>query len=146
MEILTTRFGTLQLGLEQMVVFPDGLWGYSDHQHWVVLAENHHDDLGWMQSVRDPRVALPVASPCRLGFEQPLRVAAQELQPLKLDDPRQALVLAVLQLTQQALTINLRTPLVVNLARRLGRQVLVRDGQPDQPLLPEHSARLRKCA
>jgi flagellar assembly factor FliW len=47
---------------------------------------------------------------------------------------------------EKGLTLNLRAPLIVNLSRRIGRQVVTGDEQPLQLALPKIPLPLRKIA
>jgi flagellar assembly factor FliW len=49
---------------------------------------------------------------------------------LEITPEDQAFVLAVLARNDGQLTVNLRAPIVINLDRRLGRQVVTTDEQP----------------
>jgi flagellar assembly factor FliW len=68
------------------------------------------------------------------------------LAGLELSDDTEAHVLAVLAKHEDCLTVNLKAPLVLNLAGRLGRQVVTTDEQPLQLELAATSAASRKIA
>lgn len=124
MEIASTRFGRIEVNHAEVVQFPEGLPGLEDCREWVFLADAENAALAWMQSLDRPEIALAVVSPRRFvpGFQ--LRVARRELEPLRLDGLSDAEVLTILGKTSRAVTLNLKAPLVLNLQRRLGRQVI----------------------
>ena len=142
MEIRTTRFGTLEINAADIIVFPGGLLGLAECQRCVLLADSEGDALGWLQNVDHPQIALAVVSPRRFvpGYE--VRVARSELQPLALDSLQDAHVLVTLSKHDEAITLNLKAPLIINLERRLGRQAITNGDQPIQyPLTSESSPR-----
>ena len=70
-----------------------------------------------------------------------------ELEPLQLAATDQAYVLSILSRNNDKLTLNLKAPVIVNLDRRLGRQVISSDQQPLQfELASIPPAALRKSA
>ena len=75
-----------------------------------------------------------------------LRVPRSELEPLRLEEVRQAQVLVVLSKNGSAITLNLKAPLVINPERRLGRQVIANGELPVQYVLDSEPAPLRKSA
>ena len=75
-----------------------------------------------------------------------VRVARSELTPLQLDADSEAHVVVVVGKNELSLTLNLKAPLIINLQRRLGRQVIVNDDQPLQFELAPRQAQLRKSA
>ena len=124
MEIHTTRFGPVDIHPNDVILFPGGILGLDDCLHWVLLADADNEALGWLQSTTHGDVALAVVSPRRFVPGHQLRVARSELAPLALSAAEETCVLAIVGRTAQHMTLNLKAPLVINLRRRLGRQVI----------------------
>ncbi len=132
MEIQTTRFGRLTIEPTDVITFPSGMWGLEGCLHWVLLADADNDALGWLQCTTRPEVALAVVSPRRFVPDYQLRVPRCELGPLAGDGEQDAHVLAIVNKNDEAITLNLKAPLLINLQRRLGRQVIAPGDQPVQ--------------
>jgi flagellar assembly factor FliW len=132
MRINTTRFGRLEIHPHERLVFPAGILGLEDCREWVLLADAENDALGWLQSTARREIALAVVSARRFvpGFQ--LRVARSELAPLELADVRLAQVLVIVGKNETTITLNLKAPLVINLLRRVGRQVIANNNYPVQ--------------
>lgn len=130
MEITTSRFGPIEIEADDVIRFPAGLLGLEDCRQWVLLADRRNDALAWLQSVERPEVALPVVSPRRFVRGYQMRVARRELAPLELPDVKAAKVLAIVGKTDRTITLNLKAPLVINLERCLGRQVVTNGDLP----------------
>src|SRR5262249_30060380 len=84
-----------------------------------------NDSLAWLQSASRPEVALAVVSPRRFVPDYQMRLVKSELAPLELATVQDAQVLTIVSKNERAITLNLKAPLVINLSRRLGRQVIV---------------------
>ena len=146
MQMQTTRFGTVEIEAEDILLFPSGLIGYEHMRHWVLLADSDNDSVGWLQSLSLPDLALAVVSPRRFFAGHSIRVTSGELAPLLLGPEDQPYVLAIVSKDSHGLSANLKAPIVINLDRSLGRQVVVNDDQPlAKPLLDE-PVPLRKSA
>jgi flagellar assembly factor FliW len=130
MEITTSRFGPIEIEAESVICFPAGLLGLEDCRQWVLLADHHNDAVAWLQSIQHPEVALPVVSPRRFVPGYQMRAAPRELAALQLDNVKKAKVLTILGRTDRAFTLNLKAPLVFNLKRGLGRQVVANGDLP----------------
>jgi flagellar assembly factor FliW len=124
MQISTTRFGRITIQPDDILHFPGGLLGLEDCRRWVLLADLENDALAWLQSTSRPEVALAVVHPKRFVPHYQLRVAKRDLEPLALGSLADAEVLAIVGSGDDELTLNLKAPLVLNLSRRLGRQVI----------------------
>jgi flagellar assembly factor FliW len=130
--INTTRFGRLNVDSSELLSFPLGVMGLEDCQEWTLLADAENDAVGWLQSTTRCDVALAVVSPRRFVAGYQARISRSELAPLDLDDVRQAQVLVVVGKNERGITLNLKAPLVINLQRRRGRQIVVNGDQPIQ--------------
>jgi flagellar assembly factor FliW len=147
MQLHTTRFGVVEIEIDDILLFPHGLVAFDDCRHWVLLADTGNDALGWLQSVTRGEVALPVVSPRRFAPEYQVHVTRGQLVPLQLSQFDAAYVLAVVSRSDNDLTLNLKAPLIINLDRKLGRQVITTDEQPVAlQLNPPRPAVLRKSA
>ena len=146
MHINTTRFGAIRIEPDDIFLLPQGLIGFEECRRWVLLADAQNPAVGWLQSATHPDVALAVVSPRRFVPNYRVRVSVSELAPLELEAADRAFVLAVVAKHEENLTINLKAPLILNLDRRLGRQVITSDDQPLVYTLPHSSAELRKAA
>jgi flagellar assembly factor FliW len=146
MEVFTTRFGPVEVQADDVIHFPEGLLGLEERRDWVLLAEDQNDAVAWLQSVDRADIALAVVSPRRFVPDYRMRVARRELDPLRLDQVRTARVLAIVGRTERSLALNLKAPVVINLPRRLGRQVIANGDLPVQYELGSLSTAMRKSA
>jgi flagellar assembly factor FliW len=146
MDVVTSRFGRIAVDAGEVLHFPSGMLGLEDCRQWVLLADAQNDALAWMQCVDRPTVALAVVSPRRFVPGYQMRIARRELASLELDDAKKAKVLLVLGKTDRAITLNLKAPVVLNLERRLGRQVIANGDMPVQYPLDSEKPACRRIA
>lgn len=146
MQIDTSRFGTLEIQPEDILLFSQGVFAFEHHHHWLLLADARQEWLAWLQSVRAAEIALPLISPRRFVPGYRVAITRSQLTPLELAALDQAFVLCVLNRHGDQLTVNLRAPVIINLDRRIGRQVVTNDDQPLQHVLSATAAPLRKSA
>jgi flagellar assembly factor FliW len=138
MEIATTRFGSVSVEPADVISFPSGLWGLEDCDRWVLLADGGNEALGWLQSSTRPEIALAVVSPRRFVPDYQVRVSRGELGPLAVEAIEETYVLVIVSSHDGSTTLNLKAPLIINLRRRVGRQVIANGEQPLQyELSPE---------
>ena len=145
MHIKTTRFGVLDVSATDKIEFPSGLLGLEDCHQWVLLADAGNPALAWLQSLTRADIALAVVSPRRFVPGYKARVSKSEISELKLQDVRDAELLAVVGKNGDDTTLNLKAPLIINLEARLGRQVIVNGDEPVQYVLHQPQP-LRRAA
>lgn len=146
MHIHSTRFGLLEVCSHDLLDFPAGLLGLESCRKFALLADALNDALGWLQSASRPEVALAVVSPRRFVPHYQFRVARGELAPLALQRVEDAQVLAIVGKSDGLITLNLQAPVVLNLARRLGRQVVANGELPLRHVLGPAAVVLKKTA
>ena len=147
MQISTTHFGAVEIEIDNILLFPRGIIAFEDCRHWVLLADEENPALAWIQSVSRAEVSLPVVSPRRFAPEYAVHVSRGQLLPLEFSQFDLAYVLTIVSKSDDDLTLNLKAPLIINLDRRLGRQVITSDERPVALTLSFSSpALLRKSA
>lgn len=146
MKLDTTRFGTVEIQADDILFFRYGLFGFEEQQQWVLLSDTKNSAVAWLQSMQRPDLAMPVISPRRFVSEYQVQLDERQIGLLSLTREDQAYVLSIVSRNGSELTTNLRAPIVVNLDRRLGCQVVTADQQPMQFHLANLPASVRKSA
>ncbi len=135
MRIDTQRFGTLELQSDQLFLFPQGLIGMESLRHWTLLPDPANPSVAWLQSASRGDRAIALISPRAFFGDYRVRIAKRELSSLQLSAEAELYVMTTVSGHVGKLTTNLRSPILVNLTRRLGCQVIADASQPiQQPL------------
>jgi len=146
MEVQTTRFGPIEIADDDVIRFAEGLPGFQECRDWVLLADGRNAALAWLQSVDRPDVAFAVVSPRRYVPGYRLHVARRELEPLEFKDLQGVRVLVIVGKSDRSITVNLKAPVVINLDRRLGRQVIANGELPVQHQIASPAAARKRIA
>lgn len=126
MNIITTRFGLIQASETEIIRIPDGLVGFRAFTQFVLLPDPEVAGLTWLQSVTAPELAFGLIAPPLAIAEYRVELRPGDRSALELDEERSALTYVILNRGEGGgLTVNLQGPLVFNLARRLGRQLVL---------------------
>jgi flagellar assembly factor FliW len=129
-----------------VLTFPHGLIGLEDCRDWVLLADTQCDALAWMQSVSRPDLALPVVSPRRFVPGYRARVLGSDLDAIQIDNLDEVRILTVVNQRQGQWTVNLKGPVLINVEKRLGRQVVAGGDPPLEFAIGLTPAPLRRSA
>lgn len=136
MRIETQRFGTLQVDERELFLFPQGLIGLETLRQWVLVPDAENPAVVWLQSASRGDRALAMISPRVFVENYRVHVPSRSLEVLQMRNDHRAYVLTTLSGQRGEMTTNLRAPVIVNLDRRLGCQVVTGDDQPVQHALP----------
>ena len=146
MKIQTHLFGTQDVRREQILHFPMGVIGLEEDHQWMLLGDEEQAALAWLQSLSTPDANFPVISPRRFFSDYQLCLDSSSLAPLHVAPQDQLYVLALVSHVEPCLTANLRAPIVLNVTRQLGRQVITVDDQPMQQVIGEIGNTVRRSA
>ncbi len=130
MLIQSTRFGKLQVEHQDLLLLPHGLIGFETCRHWVLLSDEADSPVAWLHSVGMANVALPVVSPRRFVPNYRVHLTGRELGRVSLQNQDQLFVLTVVSRNGLTLTINLKSPILINATKRIGAQVVSSEDVP----------------
>lgn len=139
MRIDTQRFGTLRFNAENLLLFPNGLIGMETMRQWALIADPENPSVAWLQSASRGDRAIALISPRVFFKDYRVHVTRRDLAPLQLQPGAELFILATISGHVGKLTTNLRAPILLNLDRRLGCQVITEDDQPIRQELPLRS-------
>jgi flagellar assembly factor FliW len=124
--IVTTRFGLIQVSESEIIRLPEGLVGFRSFTQFVHLPDPVVAGLTWLQSVTAPELAFGLIAPPLAVSDYRIELRPGDRAALELDDERSALIYVILNRGDGGgLTVNLQGPLVFNPACRLGRQLVL---------------------
>jgi flagellar assembly factor FliW len=127
------RFGTCTYRESEVLTFPWGLPGFPASQRFLALSVADQGGVFWLQSLDEPKVALPVVDPYAFFPDYDPRLPAFARISLELERAEDFALLAVAIIPEEGdATLNLLAPIVINLRTQIGRQVTVEGG--DYPM------------
>jgi flagellar assembly factor FliW len=134
-------FGPVTLTEDQIITFPSGLPGFPNFRRYALLHDHSKSPLYCLQSVDNPSLAFLVTEPANLVPDYRPKKGVndlKELQAASLDDLQVLVTLTILPGHPGEMTANLMSPLLVNLAQGLGKQVVIDKPQysHQHPVLP----------
>jgi flagellar assembly factor FliW len=125
--IVSTRFGPLEYDEQKVVEFSDGILGFEQLRKYVLLdIKGAQFPFRWLQSVEDPALAFLLLDPTYVhpGYCPP--VFAKDLAQLGLKEIGSAILACIVTVPSDPTlaTANFQAPLVINVEKRIGKQVV----------------------
>ena len=128
--VLTGLFGPIDILNEQLLVFRDGLLGFSLCKRWLLI-EGKKPGTAWLQSADHGGLAFMLIDPFMAFEGYTAHLGSTEIELIDAQDPSQIAVFAIVTLPSADApepTANLRGPVVINVAARVGAQVVAGEG------------------
>ena len=128
--IIETRvFGEVDIDPAKIIHFENGIVGFPDLQDFALIHDSDQGDnagIRWMQSIEEPAFAMPVMDPLTVKEDYNPEVDDEVLKPIGKLDPEEVLVLVTVTVPKdlKQMSVNLRAPIVINVAERKAVQII----------------------
>lgn len=119
MKFTNRQFGEIDYEEKYLLDFPEGIIGFNEFNKFVIINDEDTQPFRWLVSVEDPDLNFPMIDP-------DLVAEGYRSTYIKQSDSMAFLIVA-LKDPLKASTINLRSPLVIDNASKVGRQVILQD-------------------
>ncbi len=127
MVIETSRFGGIEVDDERFLNFPKGLVGFPNDREYALIQTGENSAFYWMQAVHRPELAFVVCDPRLFIADYRVAIKSEDLGQIGLADTNGSQVFVIVNKVDDVLTGNLQGPLVINVATRVGKQLVLSD-------------------
>jgi len=129
--VKTGRFGQLTIDEKEVIEFPNGILGFPECRRFCIIDPGDDTLILWLQSLDDLNLVFPVLEPRIFVPDYRVRLSAAELRELHLSNINQSAVYSILTIPSDLheMTANLKAPIVINLDKSLGRQVVLQENE-----------------
>ena len=131
MEILTRDFGKVNIDEDKIIEFPDGIPGFKDEKEFVLLPLDEDSLFVIMQSVNTPELAFITIEPRNIIKDYEFVISEKTEELLQIEGIEDIILLNIVNIKDklQDMTINLAAPLVININKNLGKQIILDDSK-----------------
>ncbi len=144
MEIQGTRFGVLEFDESEVIRLEEGLLGFPLSRRFLLFPYGENSSFFWLQSVDEPEIAFIVINPFDFFSDLEFVVQDGDAEAIGLARGEDVEIFTLVTIPEgrpEEMRTNLAGPVVVNVTNRQGRQVLIKEYSPRQPLIPENMRR-----
>ncbi len=126
MKINTKDFGKVEIEKDEILYFPHGLFAFEEVTQFVFI-EKDDCKQKWLQAIEgeDPRFIIFDPADIVEGYQPVLPPETLKELELGSSDPFSVYVIAVIPQNIKEMTVNLKSPVVINPQKRLGAQVIL---------------------
>jgi flagellar assembly factor FliW len=125
MIIETSRFGGIEVDDQRFLNFPKGLLGFPDDREYALIQTGENSAFYWMQAVHRPELAFVVCDPRMFVHDYRVAIKTEDLGQIGLEDTGGSQVFVIVNKIDDVLTGNLQGPLLINVATRVGKQLVL---------------------
>ena len=132
MKIETRDFGTMEVSEEQLITFPDGLYAFEDSKHFALIAPKENKYPMWLQCTDSLKPCFIVFDPQLFAENYQISLGEGEKAILKINDDSKLMVLCIANVPEdfKDTTVNMKSPIVVNMDNKLAMQIILPHNYP----------------
>jgi flagellar assembly factor FliW len=129
MKINTKYHGDIEVKSEEVLTFEHGIPGFGEEKKFVLLALPENEWFHILQSVKTPQLGFVVANPFMFFKNYDFELDEASVESLGKPSEKDVQVLSILTVRQtlHESTANLQAPIILNLANRKGKQVILKN-------------------
>lgn len=126
--IHTRDFGDQEVFLDEIIVFPKGLFAFENAKRFALLSPlGDENSPMWLQNVDEIAPCFIVFKPVELFESYSPEIDEEDLAVIKLEDGEEIeyLSIAVIPEDYKKTTINLKSPIIINRNKRIAVQAIL---------------------
>lgn len=126
MVVRTERFGDISIDEAAIIHFPEGILGFEHVKRYVLVSRNASETIRFLQAVDEPSLAFAVMDPYLFRPDYAPQLWDEDRRALEWDGQSTLTILTILTVPEDVenVTANLMAPVIINVEKRLGRQVV----------------------
>jgi flagellar assembly factor FliW len=132
-------FSNLVYSPNDVISFPAGIPGFEERQTFVLSEIAEYAPFEWLACIDGSKLRFAVINPLLFCPDYDPTITKAHIAELQLDKPDDVLMYAIVTIRENPLdsTANLIGPIIINKARRLGKQIVIDDDRysTQEPIL-----------
>ena len=127
MKVKTTRFGDVEVNESKVITVLGGIIGFEHYTRFVILDFIKDSELRWLQSLNDKEVSFVICDPWYFFKDYDFELSDEDQKELEIEslDDIVAVAISTIPADVTRTTLNLISPIVINLKKMIGKQVIL---------------------
>ncbi|NLB62494.1 MAG: flagellar assembly protein FliW [Fibrobacter sp.] len=127
--------------LSDVIHFQGGVPGFESLTRYLLSMSAEHEPFVWLNSVDDPKIRFLMINPLNFRQDYSPKLSKEQIADLQIEDGKDLLLFVIVTLKPVAKesTANLSGPVLINIEKKIGKQVILDDGKytTRELLMPE---------
>ena len=131
MKITTKFLGEVEIDHEDIITFPEGIPGFSDSKQFVLLPLDQDLPLALLQATENAELGFIVAYPFAFKPDYAFDLSMEDSELLSVEREEDLITYAIVTLKEKLSdsTMNLLAPVVINMKKKIGKQLVLSDSK-----------------
>ena len=131
MYINTKFLGEIEIQESEIITFEQGLPGFFEYKKFILIGLDADLPIAMLQSVEEVDINFVVAFPFAFNKDYAFDISEQDREELELSDESEVVTYSIVTLNETFMdsTLNLLAPVVINMNKKLGKQIVLNDNE-----------------
>jgi len=131
MLINTKYLGEVEIEASEILSFHHGLLGFQEYKEFILLPLDADLPLALLQSTEEVSIGFIVALPFAFKQDYAFDLSDEDKYDLQIEKEEDVLTYSILTLNETFAdsTINLLAPVVININKKIGKQIVLQDNK-----------------
>lgn len=131
MQIQTKFLGKVEIQKQDIITLTSGLLGLEEYKQYVLLPLGENSPFAVFQSIEEPQIGFVVAYPFVFKNDYAFDISEEDKEELQIEKESDVIAYSIMTLKEpfEASTLNLLAPLVINIIKKCGKQIVLQDNQ-----------------
>jgi len=133
--IHNSQFGKVNIDLDKVITFPEGILGFEEIKKYVIIELAEYEPFQWLIALDDPEVMFPIISPILVRKDYDPELTKKDITKIGEFEEKDLLLYTIVTIKGKeekgvevkSVTANLKGPLIINQVTRLGQQVILEE-------------------
>ncbi|MGI6084077.1 MAG: flagellar assembly protein FliW [Acetivibrionales bacterium] len=130
MQVETKHFGVIEINEADVIYFPEGLPGFENNKKYALIGNDASESVFfWLQSIDMTELCFIVTDPFMVYDGYGVDVEDEDVELLEITDVNKVLTLTIVVIPENIndIRVNLKAPILINLEKKLGKQIIQQD-------------------
>lgn len=132
MKIETRDFGTLDISDDQIIEFPNGIYAFEESKRFTIIEIEKGQYPVWLQCVDSIKPCFILFDPWLICKDYEITLNSSEKTMLEVNEKTNLQVLCIARVPEdfKETTVNLKSPIVINMDTKKAMQVILLENYP----------------
>lgn len=133
MKIQTDYRGEVDYEKEDIIHIEDSIYGFEGKKEFILIGNVEPElPFHWLQSIEDDKVTFVITDPFLFVEQYDFEVDDLTVEQLNINEPEDIMVYTMVIIPEvvEEMTINLKSPLILNIKERKAKQVILNEDYP----------------
>ncbi|WP_053955786.1 flagellar assembly protein FliW [Inediibacterium massiliense] len=126
----TKHFGEIEIDDQKIIEFKEGIPGFENIKKYTIITNPEKEvPFHWLQAIDEPELTFVITNPFLFKNDYEFHIPDKVIEELNIEKEEDLMIFTIVVIPDDMskITMNTRAPLVINMKKKSGKQLLLDD-------------------